>query len=267
MSCPPLATPLGLYSLSEADQKLKLRKRQQIEQHWSCPIDQVLPAAIRPRLTPARTKAKIGERVPEAEWWRWSADLFYNLEYLAAMTSGRLPFAQALLQAEVSQRQQDYTNRSRETAELLKSDVVKIIAELRERTASGEHDSEEEDDEEEIEDDEDDAEDGPENAENQDESSAAVDMSGRDGPGMDTARSMTGSSKAIKIEDQDDVNISNRTIKAEPDTTPAGKRRPSSQDIPPAKRHAPGPTSSQSPASRAFLEKRADIASLRAGAA
>lgn len=261
-----MALPQSLYSLSESELKTKMRKRQQVEQHWSCPIDQVLPVAIRPRFTTTRAKAKVGERAAEAEWWRWSADLFYKLENLAAMTPGRLPFAQALMLAEVSQRQQDHTNSSRETAELLKSDVVRIIAELRERTASGGQDSE--DDEAENDDDDDyDVEDRPDNAESQDEGSAAADLRGEEECGMEMAPSLTRSSSTIKVEEPDDIDFSDRSIKPALDTTPAGKRKSSSHDFPASKRHATGSAASQSQASRAFLEKRADIASLRAGAA
>lgn len=150
-----MSIPPGFSSLSEKEQRIKLMKKQQIEQHWRCTIRDAIPQDIRPRVSPGKSvKAKVGYPAAEAEWWRWSVDLFYKLENFAAMTAGRWPFAQALMQAEVRERQRDYTNGSRETAEILKQDVVKMIAELKERgmTGGGYDTEEDEDDEDEFED-------------------------------------------------------------------------------------------------------------------
>ena len=256
MASSPKPAPLGLYSLSEADQKQKLRKRQQIEEHWQCSLEKALPKAIRPRLTATKVKAKVGHQIPEAEWWRWSVNFFYDLEHLAAMTPGRLPFAQALMQAEVAQRQQDYSNTRRNNAELLKSDLTRIIAELKERTNGGYNMDEDYDDE-----------DSGDDADIPDEEETSLAGPSGNAAGSEIMAGVSGVGLSIKDQSFKDEDTTDRPIKLDPDEAPPVKRKATDvSDIPAAKRRSDG-SSSQTRASKETLDSRANIAGLRAAAA
>lgn len=231
-----------------------MRKKQQIERYWNCSIGDAIPKSIRPRYTAKRgsMKARIGEPAPEAEWWRWSKQLFYRLENLASMTPGRLAFAQALMQAAVNERQKDSTARHREAAEIMRSDLVKVIAELKRRTIMGENETDESE-EDELDDDEQEELEGERYHEHllQEE------------PLIANSATMDAEGDSLFIEEL------NRAIKAEPDSDTPPKRRLSQSEIPPAQRHKPTPSqpATHAHANREALETKANIASLRAAAA
>lgn len=124
----------SLGSMSAPDQKTKLRKRQLIETHWQCDIHDALPPQIRPREQTGRsTKAKIGTDAPEVEWWQWSIAFLTRLEKLASMTAGKLAFGQELVLLEVQRRQQDWTAKYKDVAEVVVGDLDRINKDLRER--------------------------------------------------------------------------------------------------------------------------------------
>lgn len=180
----------------------------------------------------------------------------YKLENLAAMTSGRLAFAQVLMQADVSQRQQDFTNRSRESAELLLSDLVRIIEELKQRTKGG-YDVDGEDEESDGSVDADDSDDDNTGDGDDDDLGAASQSNGKMG--------RSENDEAIATKSGHDASQIDRPIKEEPDEEPT-KRKATDCEIPAAKRRWSGPAS-LSQASKGLLERRANIASLRAAAA
>ena len=246
--------PSGIHQLSQQDRTIKLRKRQQVEQHWHCSIEDAIPPALRPRsgAGPKTAKAKIGEHRPEAEWWCWSVDFFYKLENLASMTPGRLAFAQALMQAEVSERQKNYTARNRETAELMKTDLMKIIEELRERKTMGQDDSSGSDEDDEESGDEEAGDDVDDEHLEEDEEAVA------------NATAATGVRRDTRA-----TELLEQAIKTEPDTHSPLKHRLLQAETLPAKRHelAPFQHATQAHASKEVLETKANIASLRAAAA
>ncbi|KAK3718757.1 hypothetical protein LTR37_004976, partial [Vermiconidia calcicola] len=105
--------------ISAKDERTKMGKRQSIERYWRCPLQEALPAQIRPRLAQLRgPKPRIGSTVPEAPWMKWSVKLLTELERLSSITSGKLVFAQELMTLEVKQRQQDWLNRYKDALEL-----------------------------------------------------------------------------------------------------------------------------------------------------
>ena len=132
MAITPSSPALSFDSMSEKDKTIKLLKRQQIETHWACDIQQSIPESIRPRLLKTKkSKAKIGSSAAEAPWWRWSCKLLYKLENLADVTAGRHEYASHMMGAEVQQRQRDLTSHNKDVVEVLPADLTKLVAELR----------------------------------------------------------------------------------------------------------------------------------------
>ena len=118
--------------LSAQDQRTRLIKRQDIEANWGCDIMSCIPAKIRPKqMVNTRVKSKVGEEAPDAPWWRWSDRFIGALERVSSLTKDKLRFAQELMLLEVQQRHQDIRHRQRDTGELVKSDLERIVEDLK----------------------------------------------------------------------------------------------------------------------------------------
>lgn len=119
--------------LHPKDQTIKLNRKARIESNWAIDIRECLPFSIRPRVELKKgAKARVGDASVSHElWWNWSVELLRSLEELSTMTATKLPFAQELLQLEVSQRQQNPKHPQRKIVEVLLGDVQRVIDGMR----------------------------------------------------------------------------------------------------------------------------------------
>ena len=220
------------------DQADKLRKGRIIRSNWGCDVQSAIPSAIRPRASSANArKASIGMIVPEASFKDWSYDVINEIQKLSSMTIGKLTFAQELMLLEVQKRQQDDMNKMRDVAELLCSDLKRIVEDLRQsyrsRTSQNRmkvNDSEDDEDEDSDEDDEgdgqeandmlDDKGEGDLEDEVQDGQSEQIDQSHN----KDEQRAITDLSSMVKIK-KEPTNGIFRTSTARPDGTQSPTRQ------------------------------------------
>lgn len=185
-----------------------------------------------------------------------------KLSDLAALTAGRLPFASALMEAQVKQRQKDYTNHNREIAEVLVSDVINLIAGLNER-------KDEDDEEGESSDDDNDGDEDESRAIEKLDQDELYHLQGDEGQ-MDEATPPRNASQIGHLEithEGDRASTTHDPVENETNIDRPIKREASPAATPPSKRRQTAPFTPQSLASTENRETRETIASLRASAA